>query len=134
MKKYSILTLALLVLFSPALGLLARDGAPQEQLVGKVESVKGDQLTLLPADGKSVLIRLTADTLYTSGKKPATRTDVKAGLRARVTVNRDGETLSAQAVSLDSAEGRYACPMHPEVHQPGPGSCPRCNMNLEWKP
>ncbi len=25
----------------------------------------------------------------------------------------------------------YTCPMHPEVQQVGPGSCPKCGMNLE---
>lgn len=25
----------------------------------------------------------------------------------------------------------YTCPMHPEVHQAGPGSCPKCGMALE---
>ena len=25
----------------------------------------------------------------------------------------------------------YICPMHPEVRQPGPGSCPKCGMALE---
>ena len=25
----------------------------------------------------------------------------------------------------------YTCPMHPEVSQPGPGSCPDCGMDLE---
>lgn len=25
----------------------------------------------------------------------------------------------------------YTCPMHPEVRQPGPGSCPKCGMSLE---
>lgn len=25
----------------------------------------------------------------------------------------------------------YTCPMHPEIHQPGPGSCPICGMALE---
>ncbi|OSZ77894.1 copper oxidase [Chitinophagaceae bacterium IBVUCB2] len=24
----------------------------------------------------------------------------------------------------------YTCPMHPEIHAPGPGSCPKCGMNL----
>jgi Cu+-exporting ATPase len=28
-------------------------------------------------------------------------------------------------------EGGYTCPMHPEVRQPGPGSCPKCGMALE---
>ena len=25
----------------------------------------------------------------------------------------------------------YTCPMHPEIHQPGPGNCPKCGMALE---
>ena len=25
----------------------------------------------------------------------------------------------------------YTCPMHPEIRQPGPGSCPICGMALE---
>src|SRR5437868_454714 len=25
----------------------------------------------------------------------------------------------------------YTCPMHPEVRQAGPGSCPKCGMALE---
>ena len=28
-------------------------------------------------------------------------------------------------------DGGYTCPMHPEVRQPGPGSCPKCGMALE---
>ncbi len=27
--------------------------------------------------------------------------------------------------------GRYTCPMHPEIVQEGPGSCPKCGMALE---
>lgn len=30
-----------------------------------------------------------------------------------------------------SAQDLYTCPMHPEVSQPGPGSCPICGMALE---
>lgn len=29
------------------------------------------------------------------------------------------------------AAGEYTCPMHPEVKQAGPGSCPKCGMALE---
>jgi P-type Cu+ transporter len=29
------------------------------------------------------------------------------------------------------AGGTYTCPMHPEVRQEGPGSCPKCGMALE---
>ena len=30
-----------------------------------------------------------------------------------------------------TGETEYTCPMHPEVRQPGPGSCPKCGMGLE---
>ena len=40
----------------------------------------------------------------------------------------EGKTAPAQAV----AEGTiYTCPMHPEIRQVGPGSCPICGMALE---
>ena len=35
---------------------------------------------------------------------------------------------SVQPITAASA---YTCPMHPEVQQPGPGSCPDCGMALE---
>jgi P-type Cu+ transporter len=45
-------------------------------------------------------------------------------------------TLAAQPAAKPAArtsEGkiRYTCPMHPEVIQLGPGSCPKCGMALE---
>jgi P-type Cu+ transporter len=33
--------------------------------------------------------------------------------------------------SAPAASAQYTCPMHPEVRQAGPGSCPRCGMALE---
>ena len=39
---------------------------------------------------------------------------------------------AAEALAEAVAEGpEYTCPMHPEVRQPGPGSCPKCGMALE---
>jgi YHS domain-containing protein len=29
------------------------------------------------------------------------------------------------------ASTEYTCPMHPEVRQSGPGTCPKCGMTLE---
>lgn len=44
--------------------------------------------------------------------------------------------LSQAAVSLSQPtkaeqQAEYICPMHPEVHKLGPGSCPKCGMALE---
>ncbi|HZQ73823.1 MAG TPA: heavy metal translocating P-type ATPase [Burkholderiales bacterium] len=36
----------------------------------------------------------------------------------------------ARAMPAAQPGGQYTCPMHPEVVQPGPGSCPKCGMAL----
>ncbi|UCG95965.1 MAG: copper-translocating P-type ATPase [Burkholderiales bacterium] len=38
---------------------------------------------------------------------------------------------SAPAPSGEAAGTIYTCPMHPEIRQAGPGTCPRCGMALE---
>ena len=37
----------------------------------------------------------------------------------------------AEGKAAVSAGAEYTCPMHPEVRQIGPGSCPKCGMALE---
>ena len=37
----------------------------------------------------------------------------------------------AEAAPAAVAGAEYTCPMHPEIRQPGPGSCPKCGMALE---
>ena len=42
--------------------------------------------------------------------------------------------LAAPLIQLSAKEdpkADYTCPMHPEVHKAGPGSCPKCGMALE---
>lgn len=40
------------------------------------------------------------------------------------------EELQQKHSQSDLNQGIYTCPMHPEVRSPGPGSCPKCGMNL----
>jgi Cu+-exporting ATPase len=40
------------------------------------------------------------------------------------------EPAAAAGVRAPSPNSRYTCPMHPEVLQDGPGSCPKCGMAL----
>lgn len=35
-----------------------------------------------------------------------------------------------QRATAGAAAVVYACPMHPEVQQNGPGTCPKCGMAL----
>jgi heavy metal translocating P-type ATPase len=44
------------------------------------------------------------------------------------------QTDGGQPVQTQDApvvDASYTCPMHPKVHQPGPGTCPICGMALE---
>lgn len=48
--------------------------------------------------------------------------------------NAEKESLSGPSKSTEQEEtsdGIYTCPMHPEIQQRGPGSCPLCGMSLE---
>ncbi|MBI1425123.1 MAG: heavy metal translocating P-type ATPase [Gammaproteobacteria bacterium] len=40
------------------------------------------------------------------------------------------QSMSSPTCAID-IETTYTCPMHPEVRQQGPGSCPKCGMALE---
>jgi len=40
-------------------------------------------------------------------------------------------TVSPQSPASEHMQAEYICPMHPEVHQEGPGNCPICGMTLE---
>jgi len=52
--------------------------------------------------------------------------------REKFTTNPDAY-LHPQPQTADPAEAsrQYTCPMHPEIVQQGPGSCPKCGMDLE---
>ncbi len=39
--------------------------------------------------------------------------------------------MASPPVPAPSVTGSYTCPMHPEVRQAGPGTCPKCGMALE---
>lgn len=36
-----------------------------------------------------------------------------------------------QRLTASDTQAEYTCPMHPEIRQKGPGSCPKCGMALE---
>ncbi|MBX6323520.1 MAG: HAD-IC family P-type ATPase, partial [Rhodospirillaceae bacterium] len=57
-----------------------------------------------------------------------------AGCRARFVADPDRylEPAPERAAQPPAPAGTiYTCPMHPEIRQPGPGSCPICGMALE---
>ncbi len=44
---------------------------------------------------------------------------------------RQPQSVHGHPTHTDAGGTIYTCPMHPEVRQPGPGSCPKCGMALE---
>jgi Cu+-exporting ATPase len=64
-----------------------------------------------------------------------------AGCQAKFDANPDQDAGHAEHAGHSAASGtevpvgsegaEYTCPMHPEIRQPGPGSCPICGMALE---
>jgi P-type Cu+ transporter len=58
-----------------------------------------------------------------SGMEPA--------LHARTSRQLAHASSSSDAISPAKKDARYTCPMHPEIIQLGPGSCPICGMALE---
>jgi P-type Cu+ transporter len=58
-----------------------------------------------------------------SGMEPA--------LHARTSRQLAHASPSSDAISPAKKDARYTCPMHPEIIQLGPGSCPICGMALE---
>lgn len=35
-----------------------------------------------------------------------------------------------ESLATQTPAGNWTCPMHPEIHQHGPGKCPICKMKL----
>ncbi len=58
-----------------------------------------------------------------------------AGCRSKFSADPDKYLSKAQGAEQDAedvpAGTEYSCPMHPEVRQVGPGTCPKCGMALE---
>lgn len=136
MNKQTILGIAVLVSAVVAGVAYAHDEdehSKMTKITGKVESVKGAQVSVVPADGKPVAVRLTAKTKYVNAKGAATQADLKAGVRVRVTVMKNEQGLSAEEVLLDPPAAVYTCSMHPEIERSEPGKCPKCGMFLEPK-
>lgn len=48
-------------------------------------------------------------------------------------LNKTQKLSETSGTSNSSSEVIYTCPMHPEIEQIGPGSCPKCGMDLEPK-
>lgn len=93
----------LVVLLLAAVAPLAAHGGKSHRLMGTVEEVQAEQLVLTDRDGAERRVRLTADTRYEKGGKPATRADLAAG--ARVSIELDESDTVARVVKIGAGAG-----------------------------
>lgn len=69
-------------------------------------------------------LELNGNTYYFCSKKCLTK--FKANPKQYL-----GDTPETSLEANSAATVEYTCPMHPEIRQAGPGTCPKCGMTLE---
>ena len=57
--------------------------------------------------------------------------DMKQGQTESTIDSQDDKNIYCIDDSCEIGETFYTCPMHPEIHQNHPGTCPKCGMTLE---
>lgn len=82
-------------------------------------------MTVDPAKGVSVEFEGTKTYFCCPGCATKFRADPARYLKIKQDVP------AIQVLAKDEATADYTCPMHPEAHKAGPGSCPKCGMALE---
>jgi hypothetical protein len=97
MKLHRILVLTIVALAIAATAFA--HGGHKHQFLGTVKGVQGDQLVVTTTDDKDVTFTLTGATTYTKGASPATKADLKAGVRVSVHVENDGTTATAVKIA-----------------------------------
>ncbi|SRR5712692_9731720 len=89
----------------------------KKHVVGTLEKINADSVTVRTADGKSVEVKLLASTLYVSRAgnedKPAQLADLAVGDRIVVHATPKGETLEANEIKFSTkATAAAAKPRH----------------------
>ena len=63
--------------------------------LGTVKSVDESHVVIITPDAKDIAFVLTPKTAYTREGKPASRSDLRSGLRVAVHVDEDGKTVTS---------------------------------------
>jgi hypothetical protein len=106
--KLSLRSLTLVVAFALAADLALAHG-DKKHVVGTVEKMSADSVTIKQADGKSVEVKLVSATAYVvvvdKVAKPAKLADLHVGDRVVIHATPKGETLEAAEVRFSSSAG-----------------------------
>ena len=99
--RYSAFILACAILASAALA-----HGDKKQVLGTLEKVSASSVVVKQRDGKSVEVKLTADTIYLAhngkGDKPARFSDLSVGDVVVIHASPKGETLEADEIKFSA--------------------------------
>jgi Cu+-exporting ATPase len=70
---------------------------------------------------------------FLAGEPPQPHGPTLVTLGAPTDIHHDLRESPTRSVRTAGRDAIYTCPMHPEVEQVGPGTCPKCGMALEPK-
>src|ERR1700675_221021 len=102
----------MLLLLAVLIALPAFAHGDKKHVIGTIEKISADSVTVKTADGKSVEVKLAAATVYvTRDGKPAKFADVAAGQRVVIHATPKGTDLIADVVNL-AAAAPAATPAH----------------------
>ncbi|HLH36387.1 MAG TPA: heavy metal translocating P-type ATPase [Alloacidobacterium sp.] len=107
------------------------DDAP-ERFIGPSAASRSEKVEIDPVCGMQVNPSKATATAVHDGQTfyfCSQGCAAKFNVDPRKYLNSSEEPQEKRARGNSSAE--YTCPMHPEVRQAGPGSCPKCGMALE---
>ncbi len=75
---------------------------PSRRFEGKIASMAGDRLVMTSTDGKEHAHMLSASTKVTCDGKTCQSSDLKAGSRIRVTLDKEDRKLATRIEALDA--------------------------------
>jgi hypothetical protein len=94
----------IMLLLAVAVALPAFAHGDKKHVVGTVEKISTDAVTVKTADGKSIDVKLAATTVYvTSAGKPAKFADLAVGQRVVIHATPKGTELTADQVKFAAA-------------------------------
>jgi Cu+-exporting ATPase len=111
-------------------------------MTSKHEEALESRTAIDPVCGMTVALKTAAGSFEYNGQSYYFCADhclAKFRINPESFLNKSALAISALPVAIQRSKvgskavngGAYTCPMHPEVRQSGPGSCPKCGMALE---
>jgi hypothetical protein len=104
-RLLGVITAVLLLVSAPLVR--GHEGHSHKRIMGTVRKVENNRIVVRSTEGKTVSIRLTRDTEYSSTDSEADRSDLRVGDRVVVIAMGENSDLTADEVRLSSEAARH---------------------------